>query len=198
MTDQPNGVAGMGMPSRRRLLGGLVASLAVIAAGPVLAARPTLAVVAEGQPDRRLHLHNVNTLETIDVAYFRDGRYQPDALQQLSRFLRDYRSGRVARMDPGLYDYLHDVQAAVRLDDAQPTRIISAYRAPETNRARRSRDRSVARDSYHTRGQAFDVVLPDRDLLAVRAVAVKLERGGVAAYPRAGFLHLDVGPARTW
>jgi uncharacterized protein YcbK (DUF882 family) len=153
---------------------------------------------AEGQPDRRLHLHNVNTLETIDVAYFRDGRYQPDALQQLSRFLRDYRSGRVARMDPGLYDYLHDVQAAVRLDDAQPTRIISAYRAPETNRARRSRDRSVARDSYHTRGQAFDVVLPDRDLLAVRAVAVKLERGGVGAYPRAGFLHLDVGPARTW
>ena len=24
------------------------------------------------------------------------------------------------------------------------------------------------------------------------------ERGGVGAYPRAGFLHLDVGPARTW
>ncbi|WP_374447109.1 DUF882 domain-containing protein [Stella sp.] len=192
MTDQPNDFGGMGMPSRRRLLGGLAASLAVIVA------RPALAVVAEGRPDRRLHLYNVNTLETIDVAYFRDGRYQPDALQQLSRFLRDYRSGRVARMDPGVYDYLHDLQEAVRVDDAQPTKIVSGYRSPETNGARRRRDRSVARDSYHTRGQALDVVLPDRNLLAVRAVAVKLERGGVGAYPRAGFLHLDVGPARSW
>lgn len=192
MTDQPNGVGGMGMPSRRRLLCGLAASLAVIAS------RPALAVVAEAQPDRRLHLHNVNTLETVDVVYFREGRYRPDALQTLSRFLRDYRSGRVAKMDPGLYDYLHDLQAAVRLDDGQPTKIVSAYRSPETNRARRRGDRSVARNSYHTRGQAFDVVLPDRNLLAVRQVAVKLERGGVGAYPRAGFLHLDVGPARAW
>ncbi|BBK43708.1 hypothetical protein STVA_37280 [Allostella vacuolata] len=182
----------MGMPSRRRLLCGLAASLAVIAS------RPALAVVAEAQPDRRLHLHNVNTLETVDVVYFREGRYRPDALQTLSRFLRDYRSGRVAKMDPGLYDYLHDLQAAVRLDDGQPTKIVSAYRSPETNRARRRGDRSVARNSYHTRGQAFDVVLPDRNLLAVRQVAVKLERGGVGAYPRAGFLHLDVGPARAW
>ncbi|BBK30942.1 uncharacterized protein YcbK (DUF882 family) [Stella humosa] len=192
MKNQPSVLGGMGMPSRRRLLCGLGAALAVCVT------RPALAVVREAQPDRRLHLHNVNTLETVDIAYFRDGRYQPDALQTLSRFLRDYRSGRVARMDPGLYDYLHDLQEAVRLDEAQPTRIISGYRSPETNRSKRSRDRSVARDSYHTRGQAFDVVLPDRDVMAVRAVAVKLERGGVGAYPRAGFLHLDVGPARAW
>lgn len=192
MTDQPTDVGGMGMPSRRRLLGGLACGLAV------LAARPVFAAVADGQPDRRLHLHNVNTLETIDVTYFRDGRYQPDALRELNRFLRDYRSGQVARMDPELYDYLHDLQAAVRLADDEPTRIISGYRSPKTNRSRRRQDRSVARDSYHTRGQAFDVVLPDRNLMAVRDVAVKLERGGVGAYPRSGFLHLDVGPARSW
>ena len=192
MSDQPNVVGGMGMPSRRRLLCGLAASLAV------MAARPALAVVAEAQPDRRLHLHNVNTLETVDLVYFKDGRYQPDALQSLSRFLRDYRSGRIGRMDPGLYDYLHDLQKAVQLDGGQPTRIVSGYRTTATNLAKRRRDRSVARDSYHTRGQAFDVVLPDRNLLAVRAVAVKLERGGVGSYPRAGFLHLDVGPARAW
>lgn len=192
MTDQPNGVGGMGMPSRRRLLRGLAAGLAA------MAARPALAVVADAQPDRRLHLHNVNTLETIDLAYFKDGRYDPDALRHLSRFLRDYRCGSTCRMDPKVYDYLHDLQKAVRLDGGQPTQIISGYRTAATNRAKRRRDRAVASHSYHTRGQALDVVLPDRELAAVRAVAVKLERGGVGAYPREGFLHLDVGPARSW
>ncbi|MGE0714562.1 MAG: DUF882 domain-containing protein [Alphaproteobacteria bacterium] len=193
MTYQPGVAGGMGMPSRRGLLRALGAGALL------LAARPALAVVAEGRPDRRLHLHNVNTLETVDLVYYRDGRYDRTALGQLDRFLRDHRTGRSTRMDPGLYDFLHDLQRRVSVDGAEPTKIVSAYRAAETNGAkRRKHERGVARNSYHLKGQAFDVVLPDRDVRQVRDVAVALHRGGVGVYPRSHFLHLDVGPDRTW
>ncbi|MCC7273877.1 MAG: DUF882 domain-containing protein, partial [Alphaproteobacteria bacterium] len=56
----------------------------------------------------------------------------------------------------------------------------------------------VARHSYHVRGQAIDVVLPDREVRAVGDAAVRLHRGGVGIYARSSFLHLDVGPERTW
>ncbi|MGE0724177.1 MAG: DUF882 domain-containing protein [Alphaproteobacteria bacterium] len=180
------------------MLWGLGAGVLLAASRPVIAAAPSIAVTGQPSPDRRLHLHNVNTTETLDVVYFRDGRLDPEALRALDRFLRDHRTGKVARMDPRLYDFLHDLQECVACTGDAPTKIVSAYRAPETNRAKRGRGRGVARNSYHVQAMAFDVVLPGIDVRAAKRAATGLQRGGVGVYPRSGFLHLDVGPPRTW
>ena len=56
----------------------------------------------------------------------------------------------------------------------------------------------VAKKSYHMRGMAIDVRLPERDLARLRRTAMAMKRGGVGYYPSSGFIHVDVGPVRYW
>jgi uncharacterized protein YcbK (DUF882 family) len=157
----------------------------------------TLPAVPAGAPAvRTLALDNINTGERLSVTYMEHGRYLPDALAEINSLMRDRRSGAVAPIDPGLLDLISDI--CLRLETRDPVRLISGYRAPATNRAMRAQDRAVARKSYHTRGMAADIVLPGRSLGDLRRAAVALGRGGVGTYPRSGFVHVDVGPPRTW
>ncbi|KAF0139031.1 MAG: hypothetical protein FD153_1030, partial [Rhodospirillaceae bacterium] len=52
--------------------------------------------------------------------------------------------------------------------------------------------------SYHTQGMAIDIRQPGRDLVKLKAAALRLNRGGIGSYPQASFLHVDVGPRRRW
>jgi uncharacterized protein YcbK (DUF882 family) len=45
---------------------------------------------------------------------------------------------------------------------------------------------------------AIVIRLPDRDLRQLRKAALAMRRGGVGYYPKPGFVHVDVGPVRTW
>jgi uncharacterized protein YcbK (DUF882 family) len=47
-------------------------------------------------------------------------------------------------------------------------------------------------------GKAVDVAAPNLDIRTLTRAAIAMEAGGVGAYPRANFVHLDVGPVRTW
>jgi uncharacterized protein YcbK (DUF882 family) len=47
-------------------------------------------------------------------------------------------------------------------------------------------------------GRAIDIRLPGIDLARLRDTAVRLGRGGVGYYPASDFVHVDVGPLRTW
>ncbi|WP_170294937.1 DUF882 domain-containing protein [Roseospira navarrensis] len=151
---------------------------------------------AGAPPHRTLALDNINTGEKLTVTYMERGRYLPDALQEINHLMRDRRSGDVAPIDPALLDLISDL--CLRLESRAPVRLISGYRAPETNSRMRSQDRAVARRSYHTRGMAADIALPGRSLGDLRRAAVSLSRGGVGSYPSSGFVHVDVGPPRTW
>nr|WP_246423221.1 DUF882 domain-containing protein [Roseospira visakhapatnamensis] len=146
--------------------------------------------------DRALYLDNVNTGETLKVAYLDNGRYLPKALKAINWLMRDRRTDEVVSIDVGLLDLLSDL--AKTLDTRQPIRIVSGYRSPQTNRAMRARNRSVARKSYHTRGMAADIAVPGVDVPSLFRVAVAMGRGGVGDYPGSGFVHVDVGPRRTW
>lgn len=179
-------------PHRRGLLMGALGAGLVIAAGLIA---PDEALAALGGT-RRIKLHNVNTTESFDGVYWRDGAYVPEALQTLNVVLRDHRAEEVTVMDPGVFDYLLSLQS--RLGFSGPIDIISAYRSPKTNAARAKVNKAVARNSFHMKGMALDIRMAGRQPKGVYSVAVAMQRGGAGIYRRSGFVHIDSGPVRHW
>jgi len=149
-----------------------------------------------GRSERRLSLINVNTRESFDGVFWRDGRYVEEALRQLNVLLRDHRAGKVAEMDRALFDQLYVLHQ--NLGSRSAFKVISAYRSDETNAAKRKKSRRVARNSYHCEGMAIDVCLDDVRFEGLYKTAIGLRAGGVGRYRRDGFVHVDTGPVRSW
>src|SRR3954468_14892425 len=110
---------------RRRVLTGALG----LAGGTLLG--PAARAAAPGP--RSLSLLNLHTGERLKATYFEDGAYVPDALAALDRLLRDFRTGDVHPMAPGLLDLVTAVQG--RLETNQTVQVISGYRSPRTNAA---------------------------------------------------------------
>ena len=155
-----------------------------------------LAQGAAGGAPRRLSIQRVQTGETFDDIYWKDGRYDREALRRLDWVFRDPSLDEATPMDPRLFDVLHTM--ARLLDAAEAFQVVSGYRAPETNAARARASRRVSRVSLHMSGMAADVRLPGRDSTAMARLAAEMQVGGVGLYRRDGFVHLDCGPARRW
>lgn len=148
---------------------------------------------------RSLAFDHTHTRERINLVYAVGGDYVPDALTTLNRFLRDHYSGSVGRMDPQLFDLLHQVRLALGGKSLSAYEVISGYRCPETNNhLRQSRGGGVAKRSLHMEGQAIDVRIPGVPLAELRDAAVSLQAGGVGYYPREQFVHIDTGRVRHW
>jgi len=175
---------------------GLAALTAATVPPLLLSPAPAEAAPLLGASVRRLSLHNVNTGDRFDGVYWANGAYRPEALRVLDNLLRDYRAHQVCRTDPRLFDLLWQVHQ--RLESSAPYEVVCGYRSVKTNALARRRSRGVAKESYHTRGMAVDVRLPDRALKGVAQQAMALRMGGVGHYPRSGFVHMDVGPVRSW
>ena len=75
----------------------------------------------------------------------------------------------------------------------KPLIIRSAYRSPEHNRAV-----GGAPASRHMQGTAFDIAMANHDPAAFEAAARAVGFLGFGFYPRSGFMHIDLGPARSW
>lgn len=75
----------------------------------------------------------------------------------------------------------------------KPLIVRSAYRSPEHNRAVGGATRSK-----HLDGAAFDIAMANHDPAAFEAAAREVGFLGFGFYPRSGFIHVDVGPARQW
>jgi len=116
------------------------------------------------------------------------------AMAELDLFLCDRRTGEATNIDVHALDFLAEVMAAIGVKSAF---VLSAYRAPETNRLLERTTFGVADNSEHLYGRALDVSFPDRLREAV-AAARGMKRGGVGWYPRSHFIHLDSGPVRNW
>lgn len=145
---------------------------------------------------KRLHLHSVHTGETINIVFWRDGAYIPEALDKLNHFLRDHRSGAVTQMDPELFSIIHRLYGAV--DGEGPIEIISGYRSAETNAMLRRMGRNVARKSMHVIGRAMDIRIQNVSAKKVRDTALDFKIGGVGFYPKSNFVHIDTGRYRFW
>jgi uncharacterized protein YcbK (DUF882 family) len=177
------------MPSHRRhLLRGVVG----LAGAAMLAPAARAAVTAP----RTLSLLNLHTGERLKATYFEGGAYVPDALSAMNTLLRDFRTGDVHPIAPGLLDLVTALQA--RLDTDATVHVISGYRSPVTNAALHEHSDGVAVHSLHMVGEAMDLRIPGVELAHLRDAALGLQRGGVGFYPASDFVHVDVGRVRRW
>ena len=157
------------------------------------------AAVNLGAGPRRVKFHNLHTDEKLDAVFWENGQYVPDALHAVNRVLRDFRTGDMHQMDPGLLNLL--VALTDKTETSSPFYVISGYRSPRTNALLRDEGGAgtgVAKKSLHMQGQAIDIRLADVNLAYVHKAALSLGRGGVGYYPTSDFVHVDVGPVRQW
>lgn len=173
--------------------------LRVFAAGAIAAA-PTYSNafgLLRGAGDiRRIKMHSGRTGESVDVIYWIDGKYIDESLDEISYFMRDWRSGRVKLIDRRTVDIIAASQRL--LDTNESFNMLSGYRTPETNRALRARSRSVARNSLHMSGQAADLRMTGRSVGQISRAAISCHAGGVGKYSRSNFVHMDCGDIRVW
>ena len=172
--------------SRRRLLkaGGAFAGISAAALwgrsarGQDLAARRDPA-------NRRIALLNLHTDERVEVDYFRDGAYVPEALSAIEVCCGIFAPASRHAIDPHLMDYLVEVARAV---GAEPKfSVISGYRSPQTNAMLHERSAGVAQHSLHMEGRAIDVRISGRRLRGSRRPRPGLEARRGRVLPRVGF-----------
>jgi len=145
---------------------------------------------------RALGFESLHTGETLRTIYFSEGRYVPEALNEVNALLRDFRTGDVFPMDTRLLDLLYGLSALT--GGRHPFQVISGYRSPATNQSLRRQSIGVAHGSLHLQGKAIDIRLPGVPLANLRDAAQAMRIGGVGYYPASDFVHVDTGRIRAW
>ena len=115
-----------------------------------------------GGGPRSLSIQRMQTGESFAGDYWRDGRYDREALRQLDWVLRDPSLEEATPMDPRLFD----VMATCRAADGCERGLPGHQRLPGAGDqcgAGAANPRRVSRASLHMSGMAADVRLPGRD-----------------------------------
>ena len=157
---------------------------------------PDLTSASLSYPELRLNLYNLHTTEYVNTVFWENGQYSIDGLQMINNLLRDHRTGDVMPIDPRLLSFVYLVNT--KLNNNHPISVISGYRSVETNRMLAEMNPGVARNSYHTKGQAIDLRIEGIETSAIRDMGIRLRVGGVGFYKKSNFVHLDTGPKRHW
>ena len=189
----------MSLIVRRNLLKlgiGAMASASLIAAPAFAHAADIASTKAPTGGLRCVAMDNLHTGETMEAVYWEQGDYIPDVLDAVNAHLRDFRTGDVHPIDTRLLDLLD--QISDRVQTKARFQVISGFRSQATNAMLHEQSAEVAKKSLHTQGMAIDVRLPDVALEHLHNAALSICAGGVGFYPESNFVHLDVGPVRTW
>ncbi|MGI9285036.1 MAG: DUF882 domain-containing protein [Pseudomonadales bacterium] len=154
------------------------------------------ALAANTTQEKFLGFYHLHTGERLNIPYWAEGSYLPDTLAHINYLLRDFRAKETITMDTTLLDALHKLHTT--LGSKKDFHVISGYRSPATNAKLMRQGRSVAKKSFHMKGQAIDVYLPDVSLKRLHRAAIDLNIGGIGYYRKSGFIHIDTGPVRRW
>jgi uncharacterized protein YcbK (DUF882 family) len=178
--------------SRRGLLRGFAAT--ALSAAPVYA--NAAGFLRGGGDIRRIRMYSGRTGESIDTIYWLEGEYIPEALKEITYFMRDWRNAKMKAIDARTVDIMAAAHNLMDVDE--PYLLLSGYRSPETNAMLRSRSRGVAKNSLHMQAQAADLRLKTRSVSQMASAAAHCSAGGVGSYHGSNFVHMDCGPIRTW
>jgi uncharacterized protein YcbK (DUF882 family) len=158
--------------------------------------------------------------EQIRQVYWRYGQLIQSGYEAISWFMRDVRfdrmlkakdrrieraldAGRIERehltpwmlMDPIIIDILYAYCAWLHsFNINEPVVLTSAFRHMLTNEV----TEGAARDSWHVKGGAADIVIPSVPTANAAAFGKWLSGGGVGLYASKRFVHLDRGRVRAW
>jgi uncharacterized protein YcbK (DUF882 family) len=169
------------MRGRRGLVLG-AAGFASLRAGPARATTPRL-----------LWARNVAG-EEVAATYRTGDDYDGAAMARLQHLLRDVEAGASGPVSLLLIDMLSVLQE--QWGWTRPLVIRSGFRTTHTN----ARLEGAAPASLHLRGLAADVSVPGIPMADLGMAAWLLSRRlgfmKISLYP--GFVHLDVGPQRSW
>ncbi|MGZ9109298.1 MAG: YcbK family protein [Micavibrio sp.] len=152
---------------------------------------------AAPQSAATLDFYNLHTQERISVPH-RPGQ---NVSRATNWFMRDFRRGETANMDPALFDLLLDLQTAIKQKHPNlrvEFHVLSGYRSPETNNILRNTVGGQAKNSQHMQGTAMDIHVPGLSTIELRDIATCLKAGGVGYYAGDGFVHVDTGRVRYW
>jgi len=165
------------------------------AAATALVIRPDTSSAAVAAT-RMLALHTRWSDESFVGPYLEQGRYLPTALDEINHLFRDRHCEAEHRIDVRLLDLLYALK--LRTDYRSSFEVVCGYRSAATNRMLLKRGEHVAKDSLHIKGEAVDVRFNGLPLAEAHQIALDMQLGGVGYYPGQNFIHLDVGPVRTW
>jgi uncharacterized protein YcbK (DUF882 family) len=148
-----------------------------------------------GRGDGRITFYTYYLKENATIRY-RDGdRYLPEGLKAVERLFRSRDSEQVLPIDPKLLDLIDRIEDHFGVRQVE---VISGYRSSAFNKELKATGHTVANESFHTKGMAADIHLDEIDEKTLRDYALSLGAGGVGFYPSLDFVHVDVGPVRTW
>ena len=177
---------------RRRFLLDAVAGVAGLSA----MARSRSVLAATEIEAHSLTFYHIHTAETLKVTYREHGEVVAGALEEINRYLRDFRNGQIHTIDIALLDQLHALHGV--FGRRGRFEVISGYRSPKTNEALRHVTGGVAEHSLHITGRAIDVRLTSAATDKLRDAAIAMHAGGVGYYAKSNFVHIDTGAFRTW
>jgi uncharacterized protein YcbK (DUF882 family) len=178
--------------SRRALLRAFATTAIVAAPSYSMAA----GFLRGGGDVRRVRMYSGRTGEKIDMIYWIEGKYIPEALSEITNFMRDWRTGTTKAIDTRTIDIMtasHNLMGV-----SEPYMLLSGYRSPQTNAMLRQSSSGVARNSLHIQGQAADLRLASRSVSQIARAAASCNAGGVGRYSGSNFVHMDCGPVRSW
>ncbi|MEL6978441.1 MAG: DUF882 domain-containing protein [Pseudomonadota bacterium] len=155
--------------------------------------RPTPRPAGLGAPadQRRVAFTRQETGEAVDLVYYQRGDYEPKAMLQIHRALRDVAGDRLGPIDPRLIDLLSAMGEEV---GGREIVVTSAFRTRATN----DRLRGAAPNSLHLSGKAVDFFARGVPTDRLARLVARRAMGGVGAYPSRGFVHADLGARRIW
>lgn len=149
----------------------------------------------EARGDGSITFYTYYLKENATIRY-RDGdRYLPEALKKIETIFRSRDSDTTMAVDPKLLEVIDRIEDHFGVRQVE---IISGFRSSAFNKELKATGHAVANESFHTKAMAADIHLDEISEKALRDYALSLGVGGVGYYPSLDFVHVDVGPVRTW
>lgn len=144
--------------------------------------------------DGRLSLYNYHLNERMDATYKRKGVYDQEVIEKIFKVLRspDEETHPISIQLLEIIDNIQDHFSARTVE------VISGFRSRAYNKGLKEEGRRVARESLHLEGRAADIHIDEVTEAALKDYAEGLKCGGVGFYPDNDFVHIDVGPVRSW